>query len=351
MMDKYLQSILDDTRLINMLNTIFDGIYIVDNERNIIFWNKGAEQITGYQDIDVAGKKCSANILNHIDEDGKLLCNSGCPLAETILTGENKIAKVYPKHKDNTRFPVQTHIAPIRNNEGVIVGGIEVFRDISKEEDLKILQEKFNSLIQKYISNTAYEEIMSQITHGKSEVNTLKDMTILYMDVVDFTGISEKMEPNNVAQLLNDLFGMCDVITRECQGDIDKFIGDSIMATFIDANDAILAANKILIALQQFNFDRNKQGLKPITLHFGINSGNVIQVEVGTQDRKDFTVIGDTVNTAARIESISEPDTIYISEATYSRLKNQQAFELVGEKKLRGKDGLIKVFRQKIEIN
>ena len=344
-MKNYLDNLLSNQQVINMLNTIFDGIYIVNTKREILFWNKGAENIAGYTYHEVIGKKCSANILNHIDENGKLLCKSDCPLTHCIKTGKNIQEKVFPLNKNGKRFPTLTHISPIKDDSNNTVGAIEVFRDITKEEDFRILQEKFNTFIQKYLSKNTYEEIQKQVKHGKSDLNVIKDLTILYLDVVSFTEFSESAEPNIIADLLNDLFGICDVITREYHGDIDKFIGDSIMATFLDANDAVNASVKIMEALGYFNINRRKDALSEIKLRLGINSGNVVQVEVGTRDRKDYTVLGDVVNTAARIQSIADPNSIFISESTLARIHNKEEFILVGDKKLKGKKEAIKIYK------
>lgn len=281
----------------------------------------------------------------HIDETGKLLCKTACPLVNAMKQNINVTEKVYPLHKNKKRFPTITNISPITNNKGIVVGAIEVFRDVSQDEDYRILQEKFNRLVQKYISNNTYDEIINQLDNSDSETNMVKELSILYIDIVDFTSISELMLPSEVAELLNDFFGICDIITRETHGDIDKFIGDAVMATFIDANDAVLAAMKILEALKDFNKNRKDAGLPVLKIRIGINTGEVIQVEVGTDDRKDFTVIGDTVNTASRIQGIAEPNTIYITEQTLLNIRNKKLFSFVGEKELKGKDNKIKVWK------
>lgn len=337
---KKVESILRDfgknnSVLVTILNSIFDGIYVVDRDRKIIFWNRGAEEITGYSAEEVMGRRCSDDILNHIDENGVLLCRNSCPLVETLNTGKDIRAKVYPFHKDGRRFPVQTHIGPIRNDKGEIVAGIEVFRDISREEDFRILQEKFNNVVKKYISTATFEEIMGQLK-GSTEKAHIKDLSVLYLDVVNFTGFSENHSPEETAKMLNDLFGICEVITKECHGDIDKFIGDAVMAVFIDANDAVLAGMKVLKALSHFNKLRVKEGNEEIQIRIGVNSGLVIQGEIGTPDRKDITVIGDVVNTASRIESVTDAMCMCISEATYSRLKDQKA--LIRHKALKVKN-------------
>lgn len=340
----YLERLLSQPELKNMLNTIYDSIYIVNTSREIMFWNRAAEKLTGFLHTEVMHKRCADNVLNHINSKGKLLCKSDCPLMMSMRTKSNVEEKVYLKKKDGSRLPVLTHVSPIHDEQGNVVGAIEVFRDVSKEEDFRILQEKFNAMVKKYISQNTYTQIIDQIEKGKTSNNALREMTILYIDVVDFTALSEKSTPDQVAMLLNDLFSICDVITRECFGDIDKFIGDAIMSTFLDANDAVAAAKKILTALEEFNFLRAQNGEDAIALHVGMHSGKVIQVEIGTKDRKDYTVVGDVVNTASRIQSLSLPNTIYLSEATKLKLHSSSGMSYLGEEKLKGKQELIKLY-------
>jgi PAS domain S-box-containing protein len=315
-----------DSVLSTVLDSIFDGVYIVDKERRIIFWNRAAEAITGHLAKDVMGRCCHDSMLNHIDENGTMLCFTACPLARSIQTGESIRAKVYPTHRDGHRFPVYTHIGAIRDERGEIIAGIEVFRDISNEEEFRLLQEKFNTLIKRYVSTATMDEVMDHLQGSAEGKARVRELTVLYLDVVGFTSFSERNQPEVVATMLNELFGVCEVITRECYGDIDKFIGDAIMAVFIDANDAVAAGRKVLAAVLRLNETRHARGLEGIRIRIGINSGSVIQGEIGTSSRKDVTVIGDVVNTAARIESATEPMRMGISEATYARLREPGHF-------------------------
>jgi PAS domain S-box-containing protein len=349
LMDMEQDSILNDFKdsnsvIVEILNSMFDAVYVVDRDRRILFWNKGAEELTGYRFEDVRGSRCSDDILNHIDENGTLLCHTACPLAETLSSGKKIQAKVYPLHKTGKRFPTLTHVAPIRDYKGEIVAGIEVFRDISNVEEFRILQEKFNALIKKYISSATLTEVMDQL-HGNKEKTYIRDLTVLYLDVVAFTRFSEKHSPEESSKMLNDLFGICEVITRECHGDIDKFIGDAVMAIFIDANDAVLAGTKVLNALSELNKIRKEEGQEEIRIRIGLNSGLVMQGEIGTPDRKDVTVIGDAVSTASRIESVTGPMSICISEATYSRLKDSNAFQFHEKIKVKNREESVSIFK------
>ena len=328
------------------LNCLFDGVYITNRARKIIFWNRGAEEITGYSAAEVGGRRCSDNILNHVDENGIVLCHGGCPLARTLKSGQSTRAKIYPLHKSGRRFPVMTHVAPVKNREGKTIAAIEVFRDISTEEDYRILQEKFRGLISQYVSNTTFEEVSARVRSGVESLPRKLDLTISFLDIVKFTTFSERRSPEETVDMLNDVFGISEAITKEFNGDIDKFIGDSAMAVFVDANDAVLAAEKILNeALPKLNERRARAGKKAIRVRIGINSGLVLQGDIGPAARKDLTVIGDAVNTAARVQQECKVNSILISEATWSRLKNPHSFKLDRQVMLKGKKQLVSVFK------
>jgi len=345
--NKFLQKIISDPDIILLLNSIYDGVYIVNREREILFWNKGAEKLTGHQAKDVTNHRCSDNILDHIDENGNLLCNGNCPLAECMMLDKNTERKVYPLSRDKRRFPVLTRVGPIKDHNGEIVGAIEVFRDITKEEELRILQDKFNNLIKKYVSTTTYENVVHQAMLGKKGLVQLCDLTILYVDVVGFSLFANRNPLPDIAEMLNDVFGLCELITKKYHGDIDKFIGDAIMATFVDANDAVKAAEDILNELAVFNKLRKKDKKELIKLHIGINSGKVIQAEIGTSERKDLTVLGESVNIAARIQEMSKPGKIYISESTFSRLRDTSDFIFYKKATIKGRKEPISIFKSK----
>lgn len=115
----------------SLIDNIFDGLYLVDKNRCIIYWNHVAEKITGYRSEEVVGHHCHDNILVHIDQDGKSLCQDGCPLDATIKDGMFRDAHVYLHHKDGHRVPVWIRAAPLRNTAGDIIGGAELFTDLS----------------------------------------------------------------------------------------------------------------------------------------------------------------------------------------------------------------------------
>lgn len=118
----------------NILDSIGDGVYVTDLQRKIVYWNEASERITGWRKEDVVGMSCMDDILCHVDKKNRKLCGEDtCPLFRAIFTGQPSMAPiiVYAQNKEGNRLPVQVNVAPIRNEAGEIIGGVEVFRDIS----------------------------------------------------------------------------------------------------------------------------------------------------------------------------------------------------------------------------
>jgi diguanylate cyclase (GGDEF)-like protein/PAS domain S-box-containing protein len=111
----------------DLLDNLYDGIYFVDRERKITYWNKGAERITGYPQERVLGSYCHNNLLQHVTENGAELCFNGCPLQATMNDGRPHEAGIYLRHADGFRIPVQVRTSPIHDEKGEIIGAVEVF--------------------------------------------------------------------------------------------------------------------------------------------------------------------------------------------------------------------------------
>ena len=114
-----------------ILTNLNDGLYFVDRRRVITYWNEGAERISGFSKEEVLGKSCADNILNHIDAQGRRLCLGMCPLAKTIQDREERVSEVFLHHKDGHRVPVLVRTSVLTDDQGEVVGGIELFTDIS----------------------------------------------------------------------------------------------------------------------------------------------------------------------------------------------------------------------------
>lgn len=115
------------------LDSLYDGVYVTDSRRTIIYWNRAATEITGYTAAEVTGRRCADNILAHVDDRGKNLCENECPLAETLSDGMMREADIFLHHKKGHRVPVSIRVSPITDSSGAVVGAVEVFNDNSEK--------------------------------------------------------------------------------------------------------------------------------------------------------------------------------------------------------------------------
>jgi adenylate cyclase len=178
------------------------------------------------------------------------------------------------------------------------------------------------------------------------------EVTVLFSDIVGFTSLSERLGPVEVAHFLNYYFTKMSEIIFEHEGTLDKFIGDAIMAVFgapIALEDHAMRAVRAGLDMRNMILTmdpRQELGLD-INLHvrIGINTGTVIAGDIGSPQRMDYTVIGDTVNAASRIEEdITAPDTVTIGEETWKQVRNRFHSKEIGKFNLRGRSELTRCF-------
>jgi diguanylate cyclase (GGDEF)-like protein/PAS domain S-box-containing protein len=115
----------------SIVDNLADGVYYVEPDRTIRYWNHGAEGLAGYHSSDIVGRRCYDNILAHVDAQGNSLCHSTCPLAASMLDGEPRDVTIWLRHREGYRKPVRVRTAAVRDETGTIVGGVETFSDAS----------------------------------------------------------------------------------------------------------------------------------------------------------------------------------------------------------------------------
>ena len=178
----------------NLIENLFEGIYFVDRDRRITYWNKSAERISGFPSQHTVGKLCSDNILNHVDDQGKHLCRDGCPLAATIQDGELRRLEVYLQHKDGHRVPVVVHTSPMLDDEGNIVGAVESFTD---NKDLFLSRKKIQSLTKELefdrLTGVGSRRSTSlRIRSALSELSSTPGQTgLVFIDIDHFKNIND----------------------------------------------------------------------------------------------------------------------------------------------------------------
>ena len=218
----------------------------------------------------------------------------------------------------------------------------------------KILaEEKKRERLGRFLSPQVTNRILAATdTHGGGELGLpeVREVSVLFADIVGFTSMSETMSPSAVSLLLNDyLSRMTEVIFRH-EGTLDKYIGDAIMAVFgapIDMPDhaqrAIRTALEMQERLAEWNAER-REGPE-LRIRIGINSGKAVAGEIGSVNKKEYTVLGDTVNIASRLESsVAKPGKVVIGEHTRTIVGSRFECRELGSFSLKGKTREVQVF-------
>ena len=161
-------------RCLAFFDHFFDGVYVVDRDRQIVFWNRSAELISGYSREDVLGKSCADNLLRHVTQDGEALCLSGCPLKATMDDGVPRSAEVYLHHKHGHRVPVFVRANPLHDDAGNIIGAVEIFADNSRHEAV------FRQL--KDMERSLYQDALTGIGNRKFADIRLSELMGAYRD-------------------------------------------------------------------------------------------------------------------------------------------------------------------------
>jgi adenylate cyclase len=204
--------------------------------------------------------------------------------------------------------------------------------------------------LQRYHSPAVVSRILHDSNADAGAMHAMeRDVSVMFCDLVGFTTLAEGMSPTQAANLLNSfLTSMTDVVFDN-EGTLDKFIGDALLAIFgapLDQPDHAMKAVTTAIAMRKALAELNeRRGGQPLAMRIVINTGNGITGDIGSPRRREFTVLGDVVNTAARMEDeIAGPGQIVIAASTYEAVKDKIKARSLGTKLLRGRVTPIETF-------
>ena len=223
----------------------------------------------------------------------------------------------------------------------------------NRDDEIGILGEKINEMIKglkerfilsRYVSHSTERAIKSE----GDEVSTKKEVTVLFSDIRSFTSFSESHQPKVVVDVLNEILSTQAEAVEQYNGDIDNFIGDAIMGIFENPYDAVRCAYHMIKNVDDLSQEQ-AYGLK---VGIGIATGDAIAGDIGSANRRKYTVVGDTVNLASRLSALAPPRNVYLSEFTKTKLEGKIVAEEIPGQKIKGKKDAVNVYKVKnIKMN
>ncbi|MEW6608094.1 MAG: adenylate/guanylate cyclase domain-containing protein [bacterium] len=215
------------------------------------------------------------------------------------------------------------------------------------------LRKRIKEAFQHFVNATVVEEIIKDPEKLKLWGEE-KELTVLFSDIRDFTTLSESLPPKDVVFLLNEYLQRMTEIVFKYDGTLDKYVGDEIMAFYgaplegqIDhAERACRTAIDMMNELHKLNEERIKKGQPTFNIGIGINTGKMVVGNMGSELKKDYTIIGDNVNLGARLEGINKKfhTNIIISEFTYQQVKDKVKVKELGKETVKGKQNAVKIY-------
>lgn len=273
-----------------ILDSMSEGVYFVDRERQITYWNPGAEQITGYSAAEVRGHSCADGILRHVTESGHQLCISGCPLAMVMQDGKSRTASVFLHHKAGHRIPVTVKGQAIRNDDGEVVGSIELFsaRSASRFADVQergraddAFSDAVTGIGNRRFGESNLESILAAVQAG---VTTLG---VLFIDVDAFKQVNDNFG-HRVGDAALRMVGQ-DLANGLRAGDFPiRWGGEEFLVLLPGAEQASLerAAERLRMLVEHSWFEHGSEQVR-VTISIGAVMAEPGESAVEVVDRAD----------------------------------------------------------------
>jgi adenylate cyclase len=246
--------------------------------------------------------------------------------------------------EDAETVSVNLVTVPLTSMRNEPIGYMLMIEDITYEKRLR-------NTMSRYMSKSVVDQLLES---GEAVLGgTGRDVSVLFSDIRGFTSISERLGAKETVALLNEYFtDMVDIVFAH-NGVLDKYIGDMIMAVFgsvlqskDDASNAVMVGNKMMTGLHHLNIRRAARGGEPIRIGVGISTGHVVAGNIGSLKRMEYTVIGDRVNLAERLETANKfyGTSILMCETTYAAVKDQASTRKIDLIRVRGRDMPVAIY-------
>ena len=328
-----------------------------------------APVVVKYKDDKVKAKgelRASRTIINRVVKDkvavltSNAMTDSRFGQAQSLMMQQIRSAMCVPLWKKDKVIGV-IQLDSVRPDKQFTEDDLELLKAIGSQMAMVIEQaslnekireeERMRNRLERFHSPQLIEMILKESEEEQENIMESKDLTatILFTDIIGFTSLSEEMSPREINLMLNQFFSRMTEIIFKYDGMIDKYIGDCLMAVFgapiekkRDPERAIQAAQEMRKELKKMIANEGLE--KKFDVRVGINTGQVVAGNIGSPNRMEYTVIGDPVNIASRLESIAKPNQILIGEETYKLVKGKFKIKKIGPKKVKGKSAEIIVY-------
>ena len=323
----------------SILSCMATGVMTLDREGAVTSVNPAFRRIFGVPETAAGGGVC--DLLDVKRNEAFVTRLDQCARAGKAHTEyELKYAIT-----DEESVNLNVSVVPLLDSRHQPLGVVVVAEDITQEQRLM-------STLCRYVTREIAEEVMKQ----KGQVRlggTRAPISILFADIRNFTTISERCEPETIVEFLNDYFAAMVHEIFAQQGTLDKFMGDGIMAVFgapisrpDDPVRAVRAALGMRRSLREFNARQRLKGGIEVEIGIGISHGESISGNIGSEQRMEYTVIGDTVNLASRLEGLTKnhPYKVLINDRIYEQVKGEFGCVLIGEERVKGKAQTVQVY-------
>jgi adenylate cyclase len=321
-----------------ILKSLSAGVITLDTEQRVKKLNAAAQRILQVGQPMAVGQ----SIAMLAGPRNAWLADS---VARVAATGRTNIHVDTDLHTGPLeRAAVNLTTVPLVSVHDKPLGYLMVVEDISREKRLK-------NTMSRYMSKA----VMDRLLDGGENMlgGTSQDVSVLFSDIRGFTAISAKLGPRETVAMLNEYFTeMVDVVFAH-DGILDKYIGDAVMAVFgspfrtdHDADNAVMVANRMMGKLRELNGRRTERGAEPILIGVGISSGEVVAGNIGSPRRMEYTVIGDRVNLAPRLEAANKyyGTQILLSEFTVAALKRPTGLRRIDSLRVRGRQEPVVIY-------
>jgi diguanylate cyclase (GGDEF)-like protein/PAS domain S-box-containing protein len=276
----------------DIIDNLYDGVYFVDRDRVITYWNKGAERITGYTAGQTIGRSCRENLLNHVTANGVQLCTHNCPLAAVMEDGKEREAEVFLHHSDGHRLPVVIRASALRDADGQIIGAIESFSNndslIEARRRLRQLRQIAMTDPLTGIGNRKYLE--GRLSAAIAEYqNNASAAGLLFIDVDYFKQVNDSYGHNTGDHILRMIANTIRYALR-ASDTVGRWGGEEFIAILYDVphqNALHAAAEKVRTLVEYSRLDVDGHGLT-VTVSIGgtlLRPGDTPDSLVGRADQ------------------------------------------------------------------